>query len=1011
MSENILKALMQLFAIIAKVDGVSNDGRKIVQMFLKQQLNEELTEKYLALFDQFLEEQNRPARRKFEGEQASVKDSVKVLRICTQINAELAQKQKFIVLIRLLEFISADKVISAQEMEFVTTVSSTFNIDGKEYENIRSFVLESVPVTENTLLVSKSPAEGVPSGRYIHSEGLHGSFWILKIPKADIYVGKYEGDTELYLNGLLIRKGQVYLLTHGCSIRSTKITPVYYSDIVSRFLESSQGSKILFEVKGIEYTFKNGRKGLHELSITEESGNMVGIMGASGAGKSTLLNILNGMDAPSRGEVLVNGINIHRESRRVKGIIGFVSQDDLLIEELSVFENLYYNARLCFGNKEEAEITALVNRTLEDIGLSEIRHIRVGNPLNKKISGGQRKRLNIGLELIREPSVLFVDEPTSGLSSRDSENIMDLLKELSLKGKLVFVVIHQPSSDIYKMFDKMLLLDTGGYPIYYGNPVDAVSYFKRIINHVNSAESECIQCGNVNPEQIFNIIEGRIVDEYGIPTRERKISPRQWNEYYRAGFVPPAREVVNSGLPPSIFKIPGKLRQYMVFVTRDVLAKLSNTQYIAINLLEAPLLAFILAYLVKLSTEGRYVFKHNENLPAYLFMNIIVALFMGLTVSAEEIIKDRKILKRESFLNLSWSSYLYSKISILFLISAIQTLSFVLLGNWILEIKGMTFSYWLVLFSTSCFANMLGLNISAAFNSAVTIYILIPILLIPQLLLSGVIVEFDKLNPSIASQKHVPLAGEMMASRWAFEALAVNQFMNNAHEREFYRYDRLMSEAEFKKSYLIPTLQAKLDYCSEPSNRNGRDFRENLSLLGNELRKESAALPFSPAISETNIVQLAPQIKTYLEELNQLYIKQFNKADKRKNKVISEYCSTPETEKAFIARSEQYENDNLSELVRSSKKTSKLTEENGEIIQKSDPVFTFPSPEETPGIRAHFFAPYKQVLGRYYETFAVNVAVLWLMSLMLYIALYFGLLKKLMTVAGRILTMKPSRRL
>ncbi len=98
---------------------------------------------------------------------------------------------------------------------------------------------------------------------------------------------------------------------------------------------------------------------------------------------------------------------------------------------------------------------------------------------NKLISGGQRKRLNIALELIREPSVLFVDEPTSGLSSRDSENMMDLLRELALKGKLVFVVIHQPSSEIYKMFDKIIFLDIGGYMIYYGNPVEAVMYFKK----------------------------------------------------------------------------------------------------------------------------------------------------------------------------------------------------------------------------------------------------------------------------------------------------------------------------------------------------------------------------------------------------------------------------------------------------------------------------------------------------------------------------------------------------
>ena len=122
-------------------------------------------------------------------------------------------------------------------------------------------------------------------------------------------------------------------------------------------------------------------------------------------------------------------------------------------------------------------LETLVNRTLEALGLTEAKDLKVGNPLQKTISGGQRKRLNIGLELLREPSVLFVDEPTSGLSSRDSENIMDLLKELSLRGKMVFVVIHQPSSDIFKMFDSLLILDKGGHQIYYGNLIAFIEQF------------------------------------------------------------------------------------------------------------------------------------------------------------------------------------------------------------------------------------------------------------------------------------------------------------------------------------------------------------------------------------------------------------------------------------------------------------------------------------------------------------------------------------------------------
>ena len=152
---------------------------------------------------------------------------------------------------------------------------------------------------------------------------------------------------------------------------------------------------------------------------------------------------------------------------------------------------------------------------------------------------------------------MFLDEPTSGLSSRDSENVIDLLKELSLKGKLIFVVIHQPSSDIYKMFDKMIIMDTGGFPAYYGHPVEAVTYFKKSTLQVDANRGQCETCGNVNPEQIFNIIEAKVVDEYGQPTAKRKITPPQWYDLYKERFKINRVEDVREE-PPHSLTLPNK---------------------------------------------------------------------------------------------------------------------------------------------------------------------------------------------------------------------------------------------------------------------------------------------------------------------------------------------------------------------------------------------------------------------------------------------------------------------
>ena len=341
----------------------------------------------------------------------------------------------------------------------------------------------------------------------------------------ETYFIKYLGISSLTLNGLPLKSRTISVFPTGSTIRGTTVPPIYYSDVAGKFHFSDTKSQISFVAENLSYKFKDNSYGLRKINIAERGGKLIGLMGASGSGKSTLLNVLNGSEDPSSGRVLINEVNLHRQRESLEGVIGFVPQDDFLIDELTVYQNMYYAAKLCFSQFSELQIAELILKTLRNLGLIEIKDVRVGSPLDKTISGGQRKRLNISLELLREPTVLFVDEPTSGLSSRDSENIMDLLKELSLKGKMVFVVIHQPSSDIFKMFDSLVILDVGGYQVYYGNPVDAAIYFKNIVNMVNKDQGSCPECGNINSEQIFSIIETRIVNEYPPAARRELLYP------------------------------------------------------------------------------------------------------------------------------------------------------------------------------------------------------------------------------------------------------------------------------------------------------------------------------------------------------------------------------------------------------------------------------------------------------------------------------------------------------
>lgn len=1018
MSEKILKALMELFAIIASPDNSGRDRRAVVLSFLSRQLNRDLVKDYLKIFDAYYEKHQ--ALHIERGEKRIGADSVKVLRICNDINKELAQKQKVIVLVQLFEFVKSDQhPISEQEFAFITAVAESFYVPDDEYRLVRDFILnpsDQIPDSKHLLLVKDQKPVDAAEYKFIRSEHLDGVIWVVYIPSAGMYFLRYFGGGELYINGQLLQQDKAFVLNTGTSIRNHHIKPLYFSDIVSIFKDDLELQRIVFEVDDVCYSFKSGTTGLHNISFSEESGRLVGIMGSSGAGKSTLLNILNGSMEPGRGHVLINGIDIYREKVKANGLIGHVSQDDMLMEELTVFQNLYYNTRLCFDHYTEEQIIQSVCNMLHNLGLHEIKDIQVGTPLNKKISGGQRKRLNIALELVREPAILFLDEPTSGLSSKDSENIMDLLKDLTFKGKLVFVVIHQPSSDIFKMFDDLLILDSGGFLIYNGNPVDAITYFKSTVHQANWADSECHVCGNVNPEQIFNIVESLVFDEYGKETRTRKISPEEWHRLFKSSELSSRKlPVSNSNFLPSIaFKVPGFVKQLRVFITRDILSKITNTQYLIVTLLEAPVLAFILAFIIKYfnvseTNESGYTLLENSNLPVYLFMSVIVATFMGLTVSAEEIIKDRKILKREAFLNLSWSGYLLSKLAVMMAISAIQAFTFVLIGNNILEIQGMFFKYWLVLFSAWTASNVMGLLISDSFKTVVTIYILIPFLVIPQIILSGVIVKYEKLNPSISSPSKIPVYGEMMTARWGYEALAVEQFMHNAYDEPFYNVNKALSIAEYKKNYWIKNLENKIDYIEHDLHDPGDPERTKayLALLRNEISAELPDIRKIPILNARQIDfahldSLTPELvnpmvieqtRQFIRTLNKVYIRIYNNANDAKDNLIREHEKTPADKLRFLELKRAHHNEKLTEFVENNNELIRIIEYRGRLFQKIDPIYLDPV---HPFLKAHFYAPRKMFMGNYFSTYWVNIVVIWTFSLTLYVLLYFRLLKRIL---------------
>lgn len=479
MNESMLNSLMRLFAIMASLnrEALQVVARNFVESYLTQQFSPNLAQRFLKVFEEYSAELAAIETKAKDKKISSL--SVKILGICNQIVVELHIRHRFQILLSLIQFgkyfddSSNSGGFKGAITDAVQTVAEGLQIRPDEYANCTVFIVDKfykVPEKDRLLVVSDDKKFMFTEIRHLQKEGLEGQIYVLRILRADIYLFQYAGKERLEINNRYVFPRHVYIFPRGGSIKGPGISPLYYSDVVSGFLTDKGSGKVEFVARDVEFYFKNSENGIHTFSFQGGSGQMVGIMGGSGTGKSTLLKVLNGSLKLASGQIYINGHDLDEHNKAVEGLIGYIPQDDLLVEELTVYQNLYFNARLCLDGYTEEKLHEIVSDVLTELDLFEAKDLKVGTPLNKFISGGQRKRLNIALELVREPFVLFVDEPTSGLSSTDSENVMMLLKEQAMKGKLVVVNIHQPSSDLFKLFDHLIILDRGGYPVYSGNP-------------------------------------------------------------------------------------------------------------------------------------------------------------------------------------------------------------------------------------------------------------------------------------------------------------------------------------------------------------------------------------------------------------------------------------------------------------------------------------------------------------------------------------------------------------
>jgi len=652
MNETTLNALINLFALFSAIsESKKEEAIRNFSLYLHQHFGISGDNDYLKLFEELLDLYG------VEGEPDFPFDMVDQARkISTNIRSLLRKDEQVMVFLRFLELVKSGNQSKATLL--IDTLADVFEISKTEVVKFIAFINYTNTDQINNpdfLLINNSEKPVNSRYRHIYEKKIDGELLFLHCSIIGHYIFIFHGNEYLTIEGNPVIPGRFYAFREGNVIRGPRISPIYYTDIASGFIDKELTPSFVFSGDEIEYKFKNSNNGLHRFSFAEKSGQLIAIMGGSGVGKSTLLNILNGNILVHHGNVKINQVDIYQQKQEIEGLIGYVPQDDLLFEDLTVRENLYYSASLCFDQLSRSAIEEKVEKILHELELYSFKDLKVGSPLKKIISGGQRKRLNVALELIREPAILFLDEPTSGLSSTDSEKVMLLLKQQSRKGKLVIVNIHQPSSAIFKLFDKLWIMDAGGRPIYTGNPLDGIIYFKREVNHVNAEICECVVCGNVNPEQVLEIVETKKLDNSGNFLPERRFAPEFWYTQYRKSTKTKKEEIplATAPLPKKDSKKPGLLKQFKIFFERNLRTKITDHQYLFINLLEAPVLAVIVASFTRFAEGDDYIFFENKSLISYLFMSVVVLLFMGMSVSAESLsVKVFTVNYKQTFFNI-----------------------------------------------------------------------------------------------------------------------------------------------------------------------------------------------------------------------------------------------------------------------------------------------------------------------------------------------------------------------
>ncbi|MGZ5538145.1 MAG: ATP-binding cassette domain-containing protein, partial [Chthoniobacterales bacterium] len=694
--------------------------------------------------------------------------------------------------------------------------------------------------SKSEYLVSNNPSL-LEADDILLSPGTSGDVLLKILCDYDARVGTLEvieADRPIMVGDTTLRSGTAPL-QDGDTIR-IDVGQFLRCNFSERIIEEERNIIRSLEVADLNHRFGNSEIALDGISFALNRGELVCVMGASGSGKSTLLKVLGGQLQPSGGKILLNDRSLYDNLDELKRYVSYIPQEDAFDENLTIGENLQFAAAIRSPHLSRRDRSRRLESKLVELGLSERRDSVVGSPVKKTLSGGERKRLNIGLDMIGSADVYLFDEPTSGLSSKDSEHVIEIIRGMA-HNKIIIVTIHQPSSKLFQMFHKAILFDRGGKLVFFGTPNDMLRYFAEAEHqHQFGADlGACPSCGTTRPEFIFDVLETPLRDISGDIIYEensrgqlvaaRRYSPDFWRDKYEAfRLIQDVKQVSLKRGPAALLPTePAKKKrrtdirwhdewtQLRTLLKRAFISKLRNRGNLRITIGAAPLLAILIASLLRYSDSGTYDFASAFHIPMYLFLGLLVAMFLSLTNSVDDVVADRAVLNRERNLNIRLPYYILSKMSSLAVFALIQCTLFVLIGNYMLEVRGMFWIHLGLMFMTAVGSLALGLVVSSLVSNAKSAANIVPLILIPQILMSGALLKFEDMNRNLgfvysmtrwfsehptdekskkmSSKLQVPFVCQFIPMRWSYELMVVGQAKLNPLTR---RQEKAQREIE-----------------------------------------------------------------------------------------------------------------------------------------------------------------------------------------------------------------------